>query len=78
VLHLHWVKASDWALPDLPIHVVDAVWTEIARHGPTALANAQLVRVSAPALPTILADAPIDAGEREAIAYALQRPSFAR
>ena len=71
ILHLHWVDASQWALPDGPIIVVETVWTEIERHEPAALADQRLRRVPDPeATPAELIRADLDPGERAALAYA--------
>ena len=43
VLHLFWVGAQEWALPQQPIHIVPAVWDEVRHHAPEALAEEQLL-----------------------------------
>lgn len=73
LLHLYWTGASAWALPPLPIDVVDVVWEEVASYAPEALADARLRRVVSPIerLPEMAAFA-LDDGEAAAIAYALR------
>lgn len=73
LLHLHWTGASSWALPPLPIDVVDVVWEEVASYAPEALEDARLHRVASPAdRPSEMATLALDDGEAAAIAYALQ------
>jgi predicted nucleic acid-binding protein len=73
IVHLHWVGAAEWALPPGQIHVVDAVWAEVARHAPAALTLARLVRAGRPSADAQVRVGPfaLDAGETEAIAFAL-------
>jgi hypothetical protein len=77
LLHLHWVGASEWALPPQPIQVVDAVWAEVTRHAPDALRIARLVRAGTPSAETRapLAQFAFDEGETDALAYALSSGS---
>ena len=70
LLHLFWVGALGWGLPPLPIHVVREVWLEVEAHAPEALQDARLLLQLAPALPPILEQWNLDAGERAALAYA--------
>lgn len=74
VLHLHWVGAASWALPQQPIHVVREVWGEVERHAPEALLDARLVLVQGPVpLSPLVLSTPLDAGEKAALSYALSR-----
>jgi predicted nucleic acid-binding protein len=73
LLHLHWTGASSWALPPLPIDVVDVVWKEVASYAPEALDDVRLRRVASPTeRPPEMATLMLDDGEAAAIAYALQ------
>ncbi len=72
ILHLHWVGAGQWALPERAIIVVESVWGEIERQEPAALEDPRLRRVpDPPALPTAVMRADLHGGERAALAHAL-------
>jgi predicted nucleic acid-binding protein len=72
ILHLHWVGASDWALPDQAVCVVETVWREIERHAPSALTDTRLRRLPDPtSTPVELTQPDLDPGERAALAHAL-------
>jgi hypothetical protein len=71
LLHLHWVGATTWALPPMPVHVVDAVWSEVYDHDPAALTDTRLMRVGSPHPKSAPGLAGLDAGEAAAITYAL-------
>jgi hypothetical protein len=66
ILHLHWIDASAWALPPLPIHVVEEVWQEVLRLDPSPLKDPRLVRVtSSKEQVSLLEPFRLDEGERE-------------
>ncbi len=74
-MHLHWVSASEWALPDERIFVVEPVWTEVARHAPSALGDTRLTRIAAPTeVDARLEPFRLDAAEAAAITFALLQP----
>lgn len=72
ILHLHWVGATSWGLPDQAVHVVEAVWIEISAHAPDALRDNRLVRAVAPAkFPFDASQLSLEPGEASALAFAL-------
>jgi predicted nucleic acid-binding protein len=74
LLHLYWIGVSDWALPPEPVHVVEEVWEEVSSHAPEALWDPRLVRCAhIGAIPEAVLEWNLDAGEREALAYALSQ-----
>jgi len=74
VLHLHWVDALTWALPPLPVHLVDEVWQEVLKIDPGVLNNPRLVRVTASRERVPLLDPfQLDEGEKAALCFALSQ-----
>jgi len=74
LLHLHWIGALAWGLPDQTIEVVDDVWIEVQRQAPEVLRDARLHRRTTPSPPpTTLSRWQLDAGELAALSYALQQ-----
>jgi predicted nucleic acid-binding protein len=73
LLHLHWVQALDWALPNQPIHVVRSVMDEVTRHAPDAGADRRLLPVDdPPATAPELKGFSLDGGEAAALTLALE------
>jgi len=75
ILHLFWVGASRWALPDQPISVVHEVWEEVRRHAPEALRDKRLRHEGAVTLPYPEELSPwssLDSGELAALSYAIR------
>lgn len=76
LLHLHWVGASPWALPPLPLHVVEAVWREVERHAKQVLQDSRLLRVATEEpLSPLVVGLGLDQGEQAALSYALSKRS---
>jgi predicted nucleic acid-binding protein len=72
ILHLHWIGATEWALPQTPIVVVETVWREIEAHELAALGDPRLQRVGDPtSVPRALQHPDLHPGERAALAYAV-------
>lgn len=73
LLHLYWIGALEWALPQQQIIVVHQVWLEVEARAPDALLDPRLVQVTEVlAIPRVLQTAALDPGEAAAIAYALR------
>ena len=76
IVHLHWLGVAAWALPREEIHIVPAVWREIEALAPEVLQDVRLQLVgSTVALDPHLSRLGLDAGELEALSYAM---SFAQ
>jgi len=71
LLHAHWVGASAWALPRGPIYVVPEVWLEVQRNDAGALRYPCLRRVPSVPISRSVAAYKLDAGETEALSYAV-------
>jgi predicted nucleic acid-binding protein len=74
LLHLHWVDSLTWALPPLPIHVVEEVWQEVQELDPGALKDPRLLRATASKEPiSLLGPFQLDEGEKAALCFALSQ-----
>jgi predicted nucleic acid-binding protein len=72
LLHLYWIGAASWALPDCPIVVVESVLRELEKFAPEILSEVVFTRTADPQLiPSELDPWTLDDGERNALAYAL-------
>ena len=72
LLHLFWVEALEWALPQQEIVVVETVWGEVEQYAPEALQDSRLRRFSEDIpIPPSLKARHLDSGEEAALAYAL-------
>lgn len=74
LLHLHWVGATEWALPGDECLVGQTVWNEVARQDPHALQYAQLRRTPEVDPDPRLAAWRMDEGEATALSLALSFP----
>ncbi len=74
ILHLYWVNALTWALPQQPIEVVGEVWDEVNRHAPDALLDDRLRRchTEGPPYPRELSSWSLDPGELAALSCAMR------
>lgn len=73
IVHLHWVGAAKWALPDEKVAVVDPVWDEVARLAPEALDDARISRVAQGDRDARVVSFQLDAAETAAISFALSQ-----